>query len=225
MSLNKTKSDPSLGQKVHEHLVSLGLETPMVANNLSAKQKVAKIEKNMKAIMETLGLDLNDDSLAETPLRVAKMYVNEVFWSLDYENFPKCTTVENKMKYNQMLVEENVTVKSFCEHHFLPILGGATIAYIPKDKVMGLSKLNRLAEFFSRRPQIQERLTEQLFHALCFILETDNVAVMITADHTCVSMRGVEDTTSCTVTSRLGGDFKENAMVRSEFMQIANRSK
>lgn len=223
MSLNVKKSDQELGAQVRNHLISLGLETPMVETKLTPKQKIAKIEKHMAAIMETLGLDLNDDSLSETPLRVAKMYVNEVFWGLESENFPKCTAVENKMGYNQMLVETGITVKSFCEHHLLPIVGTATVAYIPKDKVLGLSKLNRIVEYFSRRPQIQERLTEQVFHALCHILETDNVAVMIDARHECVSMRGVEDSNSSTATSRLGGDFKENAMVRGEFMQIANR--
>lgn len=223
MSLNVKKSDQELGAQVRNHLISLGLETPMVESKLTPKQKIAKIEKHMAAIMETLGLDLNDDSLSETPLRVAKMYVNEVFWGLESENFPKCTAVENKMGYNQMLVETGITVKSFCEHHLLPIVGTATVAYIPKDKVLGLSKLNRIVEYFSRRPQIQERLTEQVFHALCHILETDNVAVMIDARHECVSMRGVEDSNSSTATSRLGGDFKENAMVRGEFMQIANR--
>lgn len=197
----------------------------MVDNGLTHKQKVAKIEKHFTEIMKTLGLDLTDDSLIETPLRVAKMYCGEIFWGLDPEAFPKCTAVENKMSYNQMLVEEGVTVKSFCEHHILPIIGTATVAYIPKNKVLGLSKLNRIVEYFSRRPQIQERLTEQIFHALCFILETDNVAVMINGEHTCVSMRGVEDDTSSTTTSRLGGDFKENAMVRAEFMQIANSTR
>lgn len=223
MSLNTKKSNPELGTQVNAHLKSIGLETPMVENKLSAKQKIAKIERHMAEIMKTLGLDLSDDSLAETPLRVAKMYVNEVFWGLEDENFPKCTAVENKMGYNQMLVETGITVKSFCEHHLLPIVGVATVAYIPKDKVLGLSKLNRIVEYFSRRPQIQERLTEQVFHALCHILETDNVAVMIDARHECVSMRGVEDSNSSTATSRLGGDFKENAMVRGEFMQLATR--
>lgn len=223
MSLNTKKCDAELGTNVSGHLKTLGLETPMTPNTLSAKQKIAKIEKHMAEILKTLGLDLTDDSLAETPLRVAKMYVNEVFWGLETENFPKCTAVDNKMGYNQMLVETGVTVKSFCEHHLLPIVGTATVAYIPKNKVLGLSKLNRIVEYYSRRPQIQERLTEQIFHALCHILETENVAVMIDASHECVSMRGVEDSNSATTTSRLGGDFKENAMVRGEFMQIANR--
>jgi GTP cyclohydrolase I len=223
MSFNKTKTDPVLGQEIHKHLLSLGIETPTIDNGLTIKQKVSKIEKHFKSIMETLGLDLTDDSLSETPLRVAKMYCSEIFWGLDPENFPKCTTVDNKMLYNQMLVEEDITIKSFCEHHALPIIGVATVAYIPNQKVLGLSKLNRICEYFSRRPQIQERLTEQIFHALKHILGTDNVAVMIDGAHTCVSMRGVEDETSRTTTSKLGGDFKENPMVRAEFMQIATR--
>lgn len=223
MSLNKTKSDPILGKQIHDHLVSLGLETPMTQNGLTPKQKIARIEKSMKTVMETLGLDLSDDSLMDTPTRVAKMYVNEVFWGLDYENFPKCTDVRNKINYNQMLVEENIAIKSFCEHHLVPFVGTATVAYIPKDRVIGISKLGRVTEFFCRRPQIQERLTEQIFQALCYILDTDNVAVMIDSKHMCVSMRGLEDTGASTTTSRLGGDFKENAMVRAEFMQIATR--
>lgn len=221
MSFNKTKCDPELGNKVHEHLVKLGLETPMVANNLSAKQKVAKIEKHVKAIMETLGLDLSDDSLSETPLRVAKMYTNEVFWGLDPEAFPKCTTVENKMKYDEMVVERGVSVQSNCEHHLVVIDGLATVAYLPKDKVLGLSKINRVVEYFSKRPQIQERLTSQIYHALAYILETEDVAVMIDAQHYCVKSRGVEDTGSHTVTSHLGGKFRDDPMVRAEFLSLA----
>ena len=136
--------------------------------------------------MKALGMDLSDDSLSETPKRVAKMLVHETLWGLDYEAFPKCTTVSNKMGYNEMVVERNVNVQSNCEHHALPIYGVATVAYVPKDKVLGLSKINRVVEYFSKRPQIQERLTEQVFHALQFILETTDVAVMIDAEHFCV---------------------------------------
>ena len=182
------------------------------------------IERHFKAIMETLGLDLTDDSLIETPKRVAKMYVNEVFWGLDYEAFPKCTTVQNKMKYDAMVVERNVSVQSNCEHHFVVIDGLATVAYIPNVKVLGLSKINRIVEYFSKRPQIQERLTEQTYHALQFILGTDDVAVMIHARHFCVRARGVEDTGSSTVTSRLGGRFMTDAAARAEFMSMASIS-
>lgn len=224
MSYNKTKTDPELGQKVHQHLVAMGVETPMNPNYLDRKEKIDLIEKHMYQIMNALGLDLSDDSLIETPKRVAKMYVNEIFWGLDYEAFPKCTTVDNKMKYNEMVVERNVNVQSNCEHHFVVIDGLATVAYVPKDKVLGLSKINRIVEYFSKRPQIQERLTEQIYHALQFILETDNVAVMIDAQHYCVKSRGVEDTGSSTVTSKLGGGFKTDPALRNEFLSIA-RSK
>jgi GTP cyclohydrolase I len=223
MSYNKTKTDPELGQRVHEYLVKVGVETPSVENNLDRKEKISIIEGHMAKIMQTLGLDLSDDSLAETPTRWAKMAVNEIFWGLDYEAFPKCTTVENKMHYNEMVVERNVNVQSNCEHHLIVIDGLATVAYVPKQKVLGLSKINRIVEYFSKRPQIQERLTEQIFHTLCYILETDNVAVLIDAQHYCVKSRGVEDVGSSTVTSRLGGGFKTDPAARQEFYNIARQ--
>lgn len=221
MSYNKTKTDPELGQKVHEHLVKMGVETPIKKRNLDRKDQIDIIEGNFAEIMRALGLDLTDDSLIETPKRVAKMYVNEIFWGLDYEAFPKCTTVDNKMHYNEMVVERNVNVQSNCEHHFVVIDGTATVAYVPKNKVLGLSKINRIVEYFSKRPQIQERLTEQIFHTLQFILDTEDVAVMIDAQHYCVKSRGVEDTGSSTVTSRLGGGFKNDSAARAEFLNIA----
>ena len=220
MSYNKTKTDPVLGQKVHEHLVSMGVETPVIDNGLSRAEKIEKIEGHFDHIVTTLGLDLQDDSLMETPKRVAKMYVNEIFWGLDYDAFPKATVVENKMNYNEMVVERNISVQSNCEHHFVVIDGLATVAYVPKEKVLGLSKINRIVEYFSKRPQIQERLTEQIYHALSFILETENVAVMIDAQHYCVKSRGVEDTGSSTITSRLGGNFKAHPEVRAEFLAL-----
>ena len=221
MSYNKTKTDPELGRKVHDHLIEMGVETPTFRNNMDRKDKIEEIEKSFKHIMAVLGLDLNDDSLTETPKRVARMYVNEIFWGLDYEAFPKCTTVDNKMKYNEMVVERNVSVQSNCEHHFVIIDGLATVAYVPKEKVLGLSKINRIVEYFSKRPQIQERLTEQIFHTLQFILDTEDVAVLIDAQHYCVKSRGVEDTGSSTVTSRLGGGFKTDPAARAEFLNIA----
>jgi len=221
MSYNKTKTDPELGRKVHEHLVKVGVETPTIPNNYDRKEKIEQIETHFTHIMRILGLDLSDDSLVETPKRVAKMYVNEIFWGLDYDAFPKCTTVNNKMKYNEMVVERNVSVQSNCEHHFVVIDGLATVAYVPKDRVLGLSKINRIVEYFSKRPQIQERLTEQIFHTLQYILDTEDVAVMIDAQHYCVKSRGVEDTGSSTVTSRLGGGFKSDPAVRNEFYSIA----
>ena len=220
MSFDKTKTDPVLGQKVHEQLVSVGVETPVIDNGLSRKEKIDKIENYFDHIVSTLGLDLEDDSLIDTPKRVAKMYVNEIFWGLDYDAFPKATVVENKMQYNEMVVEKGVSVQSYCEHHFVNIDGLATVAYVPNKKVLGLSKMNRIVEYFSRRPQIQERLTEQIYHALSFILETENVAVMIDAKHFCVKSRGVEDTQCSTVTSRLGGSFKAHPEVRAEFLAL-----
>jgi GTP cyclohydrolase I len=221
MSYNKTKTDPELGLKVHEHLVKMGVETPYEDNGIDRKIKIELIEKAFSTIMRTLGLDLTDDSLIETPKRVAKMYVNEIFWGLDYDAFPKCTTVDNKMNYNEMVVERNVNVQSNCEHHFVVIDGVATVAYVPKARVLGLSKINRIVEYFSKRPQIQERLTEQIFHTLQFILDTEDVAVMIDAQHYCVKSRGVEDTGSSTVTVRLGGGFKTDPSARNEFLSIA----
>lgn len=227
MSYNKTKTDPDLGQRIHEHLVRCGVETPIkqIGTVIDRKGKIEVIEQLFGQIMWALGLDLKDDSLAETPNRVAKMYVNEIFWGLDWEAFPKCTTVENKMKYDEMVVERNINVQSNCEHHFVVIDGVATVAYIPKDKVLGLSKINRVVEYFSKRPQIQERLTEQIFHALELILDTDNIAVVVDAQHYCVKSRGVEDVGSSTVTSKLGGVFKRDPAVRLEFMNIVNSCK
>ena len=159
MSFNKTKTDPELGQKVHAHLVECGVETPQTDNGLVRTDKIDLIETKFRDIMLALGLDLEDDSLAETPKRVAKMLVMETMWGLDYESFPKCTTVQNKMKYDEMVIERNVRVMSNCEHHFLPILGKAHVAYIPKDTVLGLSKIPRIVEYFSKRPQIQARVS------------------------------------------------------------------
>ncbi len=220
MAFNKTKTDPELGLKVHEYLVRKGVETPQNENNLSRTEKIDLIARSFQKTMKVLGLDLKDDSLMDTPNRIAKMYVNEIFWGLDYSAFPKCTAVDNKMKYENMIVETNISVQSNCEHHFVVIDGLATVAYIPNKKVLGLSKINRVVEYFSKRPQIQERLTEQIYHALSYILETPDVAVLVNAQHYCVKSRGVEDTGSSTVTSRLGGAFFDDEKTRSEFMQI-----
>jgi GTP cyclohydrolase I len=225
MSYNKTKCDPDLGKRVHEHLVKCGVETPTIETVDDRKLKIEIIERHFTEIMRILGLDLGDDSLIDTPKRVAKMYVNEIFWGLDHEAFPKCTTVDNKMKYDEMVIERNVNVQSNCEHHFVVIDGVATVGYIPKQKVLGLSKINRVVEYFSKRPQIQERLTEQIYYALQYILETDNIAVVVDAQHYCVKSRGVEDVGSSTVTSKLGGVFKSDPSVRQEFMNIVNTCK
>ena len=220
MAYNKTKTDPDLGQRVHQHLVQAGVETPVIDTGIERKDKIDRIEGHFADIMEILGLDLADDSLMDTPKRVAKMYVNEIFWGLDYEAFPKCTAVDNKMKYDEMVIERNINVQSNCEHHFVVIDGLATVAYIPNEKVLGLSKLNRVVEYFAKRPQIQERLTEQVYYALQYILETDNIAVVVDAQHYCVKSRGVEDTGSSTITTKLGGCFKNDPQARAEFMAI-----
>lgn len=224
MSHPTHKNDAELGIRVHKHLVSKGIETPVtdgvLANN---EQKIDAIIPLFKGIMETLGLDLSDDSLEDTPRRVAKMYVNEVFWGLDYTKFPKCTAIENKMDYrNSFVLERNVNVQSNCEHHFVVIDGMATVAYIPHAKVLGLSKLNRIVEFFAKRPQVQERLTEQICEAIAFIAETDDVAVYIDAQHYCVKSRGIQDVGSSTVTLSTRGSFATpDSEVRREFLNIA----
>jgi GTP cyclohydrolase I len=192
----------------------------MVKNQLSDEQKIERITQSFRDIMETLGLDLNDDSLANTPHRVAKMYVREVFSGLDPANFPRITSIENKLDYNEMVTVKDVSIISVCEHHFVTIDGRATISYIPKDRVIGLSKINRIAKFFSRRPQVQERLTKQIADCLCQVLESDDVAVHIEAKHYCVIQRGVEDNDSVTVTSDLRGAFRDDARTRHEFLTV-----
>lgn len=213
------KNDPKLGQEVNQHLESLGIETPTTnKDKYSRDEKLEYIADNFKKTMQLLGLDLADDSLQETPIRVAKMFVNEIFEGLNYDNFPKCTNVHNKFKADEMVVEGGIDVSSVCEHHFQNIEGSAKVAYIPKDKVLGLSKLNRIVRFFSKRPQIQERLTLQIQAALCFILETDDVAVEIRAIHHCVKARGIEDKNCWTTTRKLGGTFKSELSTKTEFL-------
>lgn len=220
--LDRTKTNVRIGLDVHDYLESKGVETPMNSGIYCGddEERRLEIEEHFKQIMIQLRLDLNDDSLLETPRRVAKMFINEIFWGLDYNNFPKITTVENKMRYDEMIIEKDIKVMSTCEHHFVTIAGKAHVAYIPDKKVMGLSKLNRVVEFFSKRPQIQERLTEQIYYALNYILGTDNIAVIIEAEHFCVKSRGVEDVNSSTITSKLGGEFKKNDSLRMEFLKL-----
>lgn len=225
MSYQPSKCDAELGVAVNQFLDAQGINTPVVLDRLyeDDNAKVAAIEEKMCDVLTILGLDLEDDSLAETPRRIAKMFVKELFWGLRAEAFPKATTVDNKINYNQMVVEKDVTIMSSCEHHFVTIDGVAHIAYIPKGKVLGLSKLNRIAEYFARRPQIQERLTVQIAKTLQFILDTEDVAVVIDAEHYCVKSRGVEDGGSHTITSYLGGSFRDNPVCRQEFMSLVNK--
>jgi GTP cyclohydrolase I len=203
---------------VRDALRRRGLETPLVDNGLGPEEKLQRIKAHFTEIMTLLGLDLDDDSLADTPRRIAKMYVNEIFSGLDYRNFPKLTVVENKMRCDEMIRVGGINLSSTCEHHFITIDGTATVGYIPKAKVIGLSKINRIVAFFARRPQIQERLTEQILLALQTLLETDDVAVSITATHFCVKARGVMDANSTTTTTALGGVFKVSPSTRKEFL-------
>lgn len=193
-------------------------KTPWNDNGLTSDQKIEKITHHFKAIMETIGLDLTNDSLEKSPYRVAKMYVNEIFSGLDKKNFPSLSVIENEMQYDQMIVVKDVSVISFCEHHFVTIEGKANIAYIPNKRVIGLSKINRIVKFFARRPQVQERLTKQIADCLSYVLDTPHVAVLIDAKHYCVISRGVEDTNSTTLTCDLRGDFKTDEKTRTEFM-------
>ena len=191
-----------------DHLFT-GLETPMKPDAflISDEEKKEKIAVLFKEIMDVIGLDLTDDSLKGTPKRVAKMYIEEIFSGLNPNNKPKIALFDNKYQYNQMLVEKNITFYSNCEHHFVPIIGKAHIAYISSGKVIGLSKLNRIVQYYAKRPQVQERLTNQIAEDLKNALQTDNVAVIIDAKHLCVSSRGIKDDTSATVTSYYGGAF------------------
>ncbi len=205
---------------VRAALLQRGLETSLTTQTLSSEERKLKIEQHMRAIMQLLNLDLVDDSLIETPHRVAKMYVDEIFSGLDYQNFPKITLIENKMHVDEMVTVKNITMTSTCEHHFVTIDGKATVAYIPQDSVIGLSKINRIVQFFARRPQVQERLTQQILTALQTLLNTKNVAVSIEALHHCVKSRGICDANSVTCTTSLGGLFKTNASTRQEFLRL-----
>jgi len=203
---------------VRNALRKKGLETPLTRSGLSQDEKQARIAEHFTEIMRVLDLDLTDDSLQDTPRRIAKMYVREIFSGLDYRQFPKITVVDNKMQVDEMIKIKGIELYSTCEHHFVAIDGKATVAYIPKDKVIGLSKINRIVRFFAQRPQIQERLTEQVLIALQTLLETQDVAVNISAEHYCVKARGVMDGSSSTTTTALGGSFKSNPNTRKEFL-------
>lgn len=213
-------------QKNHLHIIENdhhfnGIETPMRedAFELDDESKVDMIEEQFRRIMTVLGLDLTDDSLRNTPRRVAKMFVKEIFKGLDPLNKPEITLFENKYQYSDMLMEKNITVKSYCEHHFVPIIGRAHVAYISNGKVIGLSKINRIVDYFARRPQVQERLTIQIAEELKKILDTEDVAVFIESTHFCVTMRGVEDDHSSTITTSFHGKFKSDQR-RNEFLNL-----
>ncbi len=205
---------------IGDNHIATSIETPMRedAFQLPDDKKVAVIENKFREIMETLGLDLTDDSLRGTPHRVAKMFVKEIFYGLNPENKPNISVFENKFKYGEMLVEKNINMNSTCEHHFLPIVGKAHVAYISSGEVIGLSKINRIVDYFARRPQVQERLTVQIASELKRVLKTEDVAVVIDAKHMCVSCRGIKDENSTTVTAEYSGKFKDKS-VREEFLK------
>lgn len=208
-------------EAVGDDHASANLETPLRedAFDLSAEEKVDLITEKFADILHILGMDLKDDSLQGTPRRVAKMYVNEIFQGLDPKNKPEARLFDNKYRYGQMLVEKNITVHSYCEHHLVPILGKAHVAYISSGKVIGLSKINRLVRYFSKRPQVQERLTEQIGAELKRALQTEDVAVLIDAEHMCVATRGIEDCSSSTITVHYSGKF-EQEQYRNEFLRL-----
>jgi GTP cyclohydrolase IA len=205
-------------RRVRKALIDQGLETPTVETGLSRDQKYEAVKGSFTDILGTLGLDLQDDSLCDTPQRIAKMYVDEIFSGLDYSRFPKATAIDNKMGVEEMVKVEDISLVSTCEHHFITIDGLASVAYIPAGRIIGLSKINRIVRFFAQRPQVQERLTRQVLVALQTLLETDDVAVKITAAHYCVKARGVMDSTSQTQTMALGGRFKAEPQIRGEFL-------
>ena len=217
------KTDRQLGLRVQEYLIKQGVETPTDENKLSRAEKIELIDANMHTILQVLGLDTQDDSISGTADRVAKMWVDELCYGLDYTNFPKCTVFENKMGYDQMVLQKDITFHSMCEHHFQNISGMAQVAYIPNGKVVGLSKLNRVVNFFARRPQVQERLNEQIFYALEYILGSSDVAVLLEADHYCVKARGCNDQNSSMTTSKLGARFFDVSKLRNEFMTLATK--
>lgn len=212
-------NDLSVDEIGDDHVGS-SIETPLRADafEISDDTKIELIEDHFREILNILGLDLTDDSLKGTPHRVAKMYVKEIFSGLNPAKKPKAAMFENKYQYNEMLVEKGITVHSHCEHHLVPIIGRAHVAYISSGKVIGLSKLNRIVQYFAKRPQVQERLTVQIANELKEVLQTEDVAVIIDARHLCVSMRGVQDVNSSTVTAHYGGKFKDDA-TRQEFLR------
>lgn len=222
VSLNPD-NQPKLGlapdaELVHQALVAAGLETPMIPTLLTNEEKYQIIRDAFTTITETLGLDLTDDSLRETPHRVAKMYLNDIFSGLDYRQFPRISVIANKMQVDEMVCVDDIDLLSTCEHHFVTIDGFARVAYIPGERVIGLSKINRIVRFFAQRPQVQERLTRQILVALQTLLATENVAVLIEATHYCVKSRGVMDSSSNTRTMALGGAFKSDEVNRREFL-------
>ncbi|MGX2951511.1 GTP cyclohydrolase I FolE [Ursidibacter sp. B-7004-1] len=210
-------------ESVRTALLAKGIETPTVAHQKDKDSRRAEIQQHMRSVLELLGLDLRDDSLEETPHRLAKMYVDEIFSGLDYQTFPKITKIKNQMKVSEMVLVDDITLTSTCEHHFVTIDGKVAVAYYPKDWVIGLSKINRVVQFFAQRPQVQERFTEQILTAFQTILETEDVAVYVKATHFCVKCRGIKDTNSQTITSAFGGVFLQDRDTRKEFLSLITK--
>jgi len=210
-------NDPELGAHIHQVLKAGMIETP-----LNGKEDFCPecIRGAMLKVLDSLRLDYKDQSLQRTPERVAKMYTEEIFYGLDYSKFPNCTTISNDMQYDELL-STRCSIISMCEHHFVPFQGTALIGYLPKNRILGLSKFNRVVDFFSRRPQIQERLTAQIHMALAYILDTDDVAVVLQCEHLCVKMRGIQDHQSLTTTSKLSGRFFSVPPLRAEFLALS----
>ena len=221
MKYNKFLEDLEIIDQDHKNY---SIETPLRVDafEISDEEKISKIEKNVKEILYTLGMDMTDDSLRGTPKRVAKAYVKELFGGLNPKNLPTSSTFENKYKYGEMLVEKNITVFSTCEHHLLPIYGKAHVAYFAKDEVVGLSKMNRIVDYYSRRPQVQERLNIQIVKALQKILKTQDVACIIDAKHMCVNSRGIRHIDCSTVTGDFGGKFKDK-LIKREFLDYIRK--
>ena len=222
------KTDAALGQKIHDHLVEKGVESPInfeMYNSTTDEEKISVIQEHMRQSLLAMGFDLTNDSVRDTPKRVAKMWVQETMSGLNYNKFPKIMTFDNAFGTSSMVTERNVKSMSVCSHHIVTIDGIANVAYIPKNKVIGLSKINRIVDFFSRRPQEAERLTLQIYYALSYILETEDVAVFLDGVHYCVKSRGVNDVNSSTSTVHLGGIFMTDHMVRKEFYDAIHSNK
>ncbi|WPP50675.1 GTP cyclohydrolase I FolE [Catalinimonas niigatensis] len=222
-TLLNTHHDDQYTDELGENHISTSTDTPLRPDAFEKDDhlKIELIAKHFREIMLIMGLDLNDDSLKGTPLRVAKMYIEEIFSGIKPENKPKATLFENKYQYNEMLVEKDITFFSSCEHHFVPITGKAHVAYISNGYVIGLSKINRIVQYFAKRPQVQERMTMQIANELKEVLRTDDIAIVVDAAHMCVSSRGVQDVTSKTITSYYGGKFEEEEK-KKEFLSYLN---
>jgi GTP cyclohydrolase IA len=224
---NRVSLSDMTAEEIGDHHISTSVDTPMRADafELSEEEKMEKIRSHFEAIMETLGLDLSDDSLKGTPERVARMYVKEIFSGLDPASKPKIALFDNRYQYNQMLVEKDITFYSNCEHHFVPIFGKVHLAYISSGQVIGLSKLNRIVQYYAKRPQVQERFTMQIARELQEVLQTEDVAIIVDAKHLCVSSRGVQDNDAATLTSYYGGKFAEDQTKREFLSYISLNTK